>query len=206
MRPALCSAIEGSGNRASVLLAYIGTKIHFQRLLPTRRTLDGVCRIATDARSVDVFLRFNNKQGKDNGTDAACANSSNGGALTMTPEMRMPISLDDIEIGEGRRSVNEAVVKRLAESIERIGLREPITVLERKDGKYRLVAGRHRVEAHKRLGLPGIMAVITTMTKTKARLWEISENLHRAELTKVGDGLARDCRSGGEQRDCPVEK
>jgi ParB-like chromosome segregation protein Spo0J len=88
-------------------------------------------------------------------------------------------------LAEARRSVNEAVVKRLAESIDEVGLCEPITVLDRKNlhSKYKLVAGLHRLEAHKLLGRPGIDAVITNMTKRKARLWELSENLHRSELT-----------------------
>jgi ParB-like chromosome segregation protein Spo0J len=73
-------------------------------------------------------------------------------------------------------------VKRLSESIDKIGLRHPITVKERGD-RYVLIAGRHRIAAYEKLRRDHIHATIVSMNKDEARL--ISENLHRAELTKV---------------------
>jgi uncharacterized ParB-like nuclease family protein len=99
-------------------------------------------------------------------------------------EISLPITIDDIDIADTRRQVNPAAVKRLADSIERVGLRHPITVRERGD-RYLLVAGRHRIEAFKKLGREHIPATIVKMTNDDARLWEIAENLHRAELTKL---------------------
>jgi ParB/RepB/Spo0J family partition protein len=80
--------------------------------------------------------------------------------------------------------VNAAAVKRLADSIDKIGLRHPITVREKGD-RYVLVAGRHRIEAYKKMDIEHIPATIVKMTNDDARLWEIAENLHRAELTKL---------------------
>jgi hypothetical protein len=77
-------------------------------------------------------------------------------------EVTMPITFDDIIVPEGRREVDPAVVKRLADSIDNVGLRHPITV-----------------------GREGVMATIVSMTNAEARMWEIAENLHRAELTKL---------------------
>jgi ParB/RepB/Spo0J family partition protein len=94
------------------------------------------------------------------------------------------IMIKDIAIAEGRRELNAESVTKMAESIERLGLRHPITV-RRRNGAYMLVAGRHRIEACKRLGLDDISASIATMTEEESRLWEIAENLHRAELTKL---------------------
>ena len=102
----------------------------------------------------------------------------------MSRDINMPITIDDIDIPENRREVNSASVKRLADSIDKIGLRHPITVREKGD-RYILVAGRHRIEAYKKMGIEHIPATIVKMTNDDARLWEIAENLHRAELTKL---------------------
>lgn len=102
----------------------------------------------------------------------------------MAQDIHMPLALDEIEIAEGRREINAAAVKRLADSIEQVGLRHPITVRRRGEG-YVLIAGRHRIEAFRKLGREHIPSLIVSMTNDQARLWEIAENLHRAELTKL---------------------
>jgi hypothetical protein len=102
----------------------------------------------------------------------------------MARDINMPITIDDIDIPDSRREVNAAAVKRLADSIDKIGLRHPITVREKGD-RYILVAGRHRLEAYRKMGIEHIPATICKMTNDDARLWEIAENLHRAELTKL---------------------
>ena len=99
-------------------------------------------------------------------------------------DVPVAITIDDITINDSRRAVNSATVKKLAQSIEAVGLQHPITV-KRKDGGYLLIAGRHRLEACKKLGRDYVVAGIVTMTKDEARLWEISENLHRAKLSNI---------------------
>jgi ParB-like nuclease domain len=99
------------------------------------------------------------------------------------PDIIATILIKDIAIN-GRRELNAESVTKLADSIKKVGLRHPITV-RRRNGAYILVAGRHRIEACKRLGLDHISASIATMTEEESRLWEIAENLHRAELTKL---------------------
>jgi ParB family chromosome partitioning protein len=99
-------------------------------------------------------------------------------------EVNLSIMIDEIAIPDGRREINPATVKKLAQSIEQVGLRHPITVRRKGDG-YSLIAGRHRLEACKKLGREHIPASIVSMTNDEARLWEIAENLHRAELTKL---------------------
>jgi ParB/RepB/Spo0J family partition protein len=102
----------------------------------------------------------------------------------MSRDINMPLAIDEIVIPDGRREVDPAVVKRLADSIESIGLRHPVTV-RKKGEQYILVAGRHRIEACKKVGREHVPAIIVTMTNSEARMWEIAENLHRAELTKL---------------------
>ena len=99
-------------------------------------------------------------------------------------DIQMPLAIDDIIIPPGRREIKSDAVKRLADSIEGVGLRHPITV-RKKGEQYILIAGLHRIEAFKRLKREHIPACIVSMTNAEARMWEIAENLHRAELTKL---------------------
>jgi ParB/RepB/Spo0J family partition protein len=93
---------------------------------------------------------------------------------------------DVIDVPEGRlRQLDENKVAEIATSIEAIGLINPIIVRDRdRDGSViTLVAGRHRLAAAKRLGMEEIDCVIVEGDDVECRLLEISENLHRAELT-----------------------
>lgn len=91
----------------------------------------------------------------------------------------------NVKVPEHRaRGLDVAAVTRLAESMAQIGLQTPITV--RDDGEWPvLVAGLHRLKAAERLGWQKIDAVYLEGDERDARLWEISENLHRADLSAV---------------------
>jgi hypothetical protein len=98
----------------------------------------------------------------------------------------MLIPIDSIIVASGHRRINPAKVKELVVSIETIGLKTPITVRRAPDGSFILVAGRHRLEAYRKLGLSEIWAVTDAGDdQLAADLWEAAENLHRAELTAV---------------------
>lgn len=108
----------------------------------------------------------------------------------MTPVRVQSIPVDDIYIVGPRREVGEKAVEALSGSLEAIGLRQPITVrwcdrIEDADGGYALVAGRHRLEAAKRIGWTWIDAIVAEWDDITAEQWEISENLHRAELSDL---------------------
>lgn len=103
------------------------------------------------------------------------------------------LRVDVIEVGERHRALSEPAVKSLASSLSEIGLRQPITVRVvdemEIDGKLvsgvpLLVAGRHRLEAAKRLGWSHIECFEVDDDAMKAEMWEIAENLHRFDLTK----------------------
>ena len=99
----------------------------------------------------------------------------------------MKIDIAKIKIDESRRAVDAGKVKELAESIQEIGLLNPITVT----GNYALIAGAHRIEAYKILGRKEIEANVLDISGIKAKLAEIDENLIRNELhyTERGDLL-----------------
>jgi ParB/RepB/Spo0J family partition protein len=97
------------------------------------------------------------------------------------------LEISSIKINPRRRAVREKAVADLALSIEKIGLRMPITVRTTKDHKIVLVAGAHRIAAFKKLGRDKIDCYVLDENEPeeKARLWEIAENLHQAELTAL---------------------
>jgi ParB-like chromosome segregation protein Spo0J len=96
------------------------------------------------------------------------------------------ISLNDIIVGDRLRPVDQSRVDSLTESIGKIGMKTPITVLPvpgSNPPKYRLVAGNHRFEAQRQLGRGHVDAIIMIGNDKQAQLWEIDENLCRNELT-----------------------
>ena len=90
----------------------------------------------------------------------------------------------DIIVGDRLRALDRDSVERLKESISWIGLRTPISVRSSEQG-WTLVSGRHRMEACIELGMDEIPVVAETVSELDARLWEIAENLHPAELTAL---------------------
>jgi ParB-like chromosome segregation protein Spo0J len=91
----------------------------------------------------------------------------------------------NVKVPEQRaRGLDPVAVTRLAESMAELGLQTPITV--RDDGEWPvLVAGLHRLKAAEHLGWEKIDAIYLEGDERDARLWEISENLHRADLSAV---------------------
>jgi ParB-like chromosome segregation protein Spo0J len=89
----------------------------------------------------------------------------------------------DIGVREGRRALQEDTLPELMASIRQSGLLNPITI----DPQGWLIAGLHRLEALKRLGYKRIACrvVLTGGIAEVGRMAEISENLHRAELTQA---------------------
>lgn len=104
------------------------------------------------------------------------------------------ILVEYIVIGERHRALSDDACNRLAASMKQIGLRNPISVRIVDDyidddgvvcdGVPILVAGRHRLEAAKRLGWSHIDCVEVEDDEIQAEMWEIAENLHRLDLTK----------------------
>ena len=106
--------------------------------------------------------------------------------------------LGDIEVPAGRRSLNEATVRDIADSMRAVGQLQPITVIDTGES-YRLISGAHRVAAARLIadaipfeewedhpGIGSINAIVLPYNwDGNPRLIEISENLHRAELTAL---------------------
>lgn len=92
------------------------------------------------------------------------------------------IEISRLVMPKGRRALRQNTVADLVESIGRIGLRTPISI-RMVNGTPHLITGRHRVEAVKARGQTDIAAHIFD-DDASALIWEIDENLQRADLTK----------------------
>ena len=108
----------------------------------------------------------------------------------------MLIPINEIQVGKRLRALRENAVEQLMESIGKIGLQTPISVATKSPGfgtriSYHLIAGAHRLEACKRLGWGEIEVRMGPIYESE--IWEIDENLCRAELTELerGEHLAR---------------
>lgn len=100
----------------------------------------------------------------------------------MTEELHVPLIL--IDLPEHRaRDFDPDWAEALAAMIAVQGLLHPITLREMPDGRYRLVAGRHRLRAFELRDMPAIPARLShANTDEQARLEEVMENLGRYEL------------------------
>lgn len=94
----------------------------------------------------------------------------------------MQIPIYQINVNAGRREADPEAVQKLADSISKVGLLNPITV----DQEYTLIAGLHRLEAAKHLGWPEIECTVKNLDGLLAELAEIDENLiRRKEIYEV---------------------
>lgn len=125
-----------------------------------------------------------------------------------------------IVAGGRLRALNTEQVEALVASIAEVGLLNPITVYPREviEGGiavpgYGLIAGAHRLEACKRLGLVDIAAQVVELPELKRQLAECDENLcgtklspaERALFTKrrkeIYEALHPEARHGGATKD-----
>jgi ParB family transcriptional regulator, chromosome partitioning protein len=106
----------------------------------------------------------------------------------------MKLAIADIRIGNRMRTLRENIVSELMDSIAATGLQYPITVMGRNAPRpgggaeimvFELIAGHHRLIAMQRLGYSEIEVKIVDQFDYATRLFEIEENLCRAELSHL---------------------
>lgn len=104
--------------------------------------------------------------------------------MTDAPEIRM-IPVNDITI-LNPRARNKRVFQELVTSIERLGLKKPITVSQRPGrSRYDLVCGQGRLEAFVALGQEHIPAVIIEASEDDCFVMSLVENLARRQHTPL---------------------
>lgn len=99
------------------------------------------------------------------------------------------IPLDRITV-VNPRDRGQKKFKQIANNIERLGLKKPITVTPKKNSpenamEYLLVCGQGRYEAYQLLGQAEIPAMVVHVTKEKLLLMSLVENLARRNHTCV---------------------
>ena len=99
----------------------------------------------------------------------------------------LPIPLDQIEVGERLRAIDADYVSMIAASMAERGQDTPIIVTAHPagEGRYRLVAGGHRVAAAREAGWTEIAGRVVEADELQAKLIEIDENLVRRELSAL---------------------
>lgn len=100
-------------------------------------------------------------------------------------EFRRNINISDISRSpyQPRKVFEQIELQELADSIDEVGLLQPITIRKIDNLKYELIAGERRLRAHELLNKSSIEAIIIDATDEEASLLSLAENLKRQDLT-----------------------
>lgn len=112
------------------------------------------------------------------------------GPTTSTETLQeVPIANIRLPAHQVRTVVDPEPLSELADSINRLGLLQPIVVIEKPDG-FELVAGYRRLLATKLLGKPTIMAIVRSIPSNEVLLAMLTENIQREDLSPVEEAHA----------------
>lgn len=102
------------------------------------------------------------------------------------------IPLELIDVADNvRTSMDEAGLEALAASIQASGLLQPITLTPAAGGRYTVRYGHRRLEAHRRLGMATIAAIVVDESAAGDRLVDqLLENIQREDLNPVDEARA----------------
>lgn len=70
------------------------------------------------------------------------------------------LPIGKLEVISHQRKASDAHVKRVVDSVERVGFLAPVVVVERDDGGYDIIDGQHRFLAAREVGMRRVPAVI----------------------------------------------
>jgi ParB family chromosome partitioning protein len=96
----------------------------------------------------------------------------------------LPIDRISASANQPRRTFDDESIARLAESMRRDGLMQPI-VVRRKGAGYEIVAGERRWRAARLLQLATIPAIVRSVDDRTAAEWSLIENLQREDLNPI---------------------
>lgn len=101
---------------------------------------------------------------------------------------KVPVA--EIDTTRRKRPVSEKAVAAIIASVEDMGhIKDPVDLRRMKDGRLRLMAGGHRVEAARQMGWTEIRADIWDCTDDWAEIMEIDDNLAGADLTPLDTAI-----------------
>jgi ParB/RepB/Spo0J family partition protein len=115
------------------------------------------------------------------------------------------IEIEKIEVKEGfnvRTHMDQEGIERLAASLQRNGVLQPVVVAPEKDGRYPLIAGERRLRAARLAGFTKIPCFLGN--EKDARVANVVENLQREELDPID--RARGLRAIAEEHNLTTNK
>ena len=89
-----------------------------------------------------------------------------------------------------RKEMDETALEELAHSIEAIGIIQPITLRQKADGNYEIIAGERRWQAAQKAGLKTIPAYVRTVSDEHMMEMALIENIQREDLNPIEIALA----------------
>lgn len=100
------------------------------------------------------------------------------------------LDLIDANPDQPRREFDEVSLQELADSIEEIGIIQPITLRAMEDGRYQIIAGERRWRASQKAGLSTIPAYVRTADDENVMEMALIENIQRQDLNSIEIALA----------------
>ena len=103
----------------------------------------------------------------------------------------MEIPIDSIVPNpyQPRRVFSQSALEELSESIKVYGILQPITVRNKGNDEYELVAGERRLRASKLAGRATIPAIINNMSDESSAVLALLENLQREDLNFIEEAM-----------------
>jgi ParB family chromosome partitioning protein len=89
-----------------------------------------------------------------------------------------------------RKDFSHQDLEDLVSSIQKHGILQPITVTEREDGGYELIAGERRYRSAEIAGLATVPAIVRTATQQEKLELALIENIQRQSLNPIEEAFA----------------
>ena len=105
----------------------------------------------------------------------------------MTDNRLLPLDLIDPPLHPLRTSIDEEAMQRLCASIRNQGLIQPVVVRDTQDGRFRLIAGSRRMQAHALLDMAEIECKVMYCSDQAEEEMLLSENLHREDMAPLDE-------------------
>ena len=120
-----------------------------------------------------------------NGAVTAQSKINPSSTETTVPEsQRIPVDRIDPFPYQFRQTFDEEKLRELSESMQQVGLKQPIFVRPIGD-RFEVVSGERRLRAAKLLGWTSISAVVQSLSNLDAAIGGLVENVQREDLTPI---------------------
>ena len=115
-----------------------------------------------------------------------------GGGAVSPCDSVLEIPLDSLDANpyQTRTSLDEKSLQELADSIQTMGLLEPIVVRANGGGRYQVIAGERRVKACYMAGLYKVPAIVRQVSNQQAAAMTVIENLLREDVNPMDQAQA----------------